>query len=66
MENEADIKRRLIQVEMQCDEHYERIIDNDQKWMLARPIIEKASNNNVTVGLAIAITILNLLLLLLR
>ena len=66
MEKEADIRAKLKQLELMCDENYEHNIDNRQKWMLAKPILEKASNNNLTVAIAVVITIINLLLLFLR
>lgn len=65
-QKELDVNTRLTMLELGQEQNHERIEDHDKKWQVAKPVLNKASNQNITVGIAVVITILNLLLLLLR
>lgn len=73
MVKEADILTRLALLELADEQHSEniknlddRVINHDKKWRAARPILNTLAHCKVERWVAIAITVLNLLLLLLK
>lgn len=64
---EAELmKADIARLDLSYEELHDRVVDLDRKYQVAKPVLHKAANQNITVGIAVAITILNLLLLLLR
>lgn len=73
MVKEADILTRITLLELADEQHSEnikdldvRVINHDKKWRAARPILNSLAHCKVERWVAIAITVLNLLLLLLK
>lgn len=62
---EAEIAQRLAMLDLSNEELEARINDLDKKYQQCRPIIAKAAHSNLERTIAIAITIINLLILLL-
>jgi hypothetical protein len=64
MENQKLIAR-INHLELLCENLEGRIDEHDNKFHKAAPVLTQAANQNVLFWSAVAITILNLLLLLL-
>lgn len=60
------LKHQVTQLEIQIENLEERVINHDYRVTAMEPAVKHASNNNVVVYVSLAITVINLLLLLLR
>lgn len=69
----ADFESRLILLELATEQHDEnikdldtRVVKQDTRWRAAKPILNSLAHCKMERWIAIAITVLNLLLLLLK
>lgn len=62
---EAEIAQKLALLDLSNEEILNRIDDLDKKFQQSRPILAKAAHSNLERTIAIAITVINLLILLL-
>lgn len=62
---EAEIAQKLALLDLSNEELLNRVEDLDKKYQQCKPILTKAANSNLERTITIAITIINLLILLL-
>lgn len=62
---EAELAQRLALLDLSNEELLNRIDDLDKKYQQCKPILAKAAHSNLERTIAIAITVINLLILLL-
>jgi hypothetical protein len=63
---EADINHRITMLEMASENIDERLLDVDERVTQMEPAVKQAGNNNVVIYISLAITVINLLILLLN
>ena len=59
-------KARIDHLELLTESHDERIQDLDERVSAMEPAVQQTSNRNVVVYISVAITVINLILLLLN
>lgn len=65
MAKESELAATVARIELEYEELYSRIDDLDKKYQQCRPILQKAAHSNLERTIAVAITVVNLLILLL-